>query len=188
MVHWSGVMEMDKATLRKQITDWRKSLDSETIMENSLTISQRLIALPVYQKASTLMVYSAFGAEVDLRLCIEHARASGKTLLFPKVYREEKRLQPYMISSDEELTPGTWGILEPNEIARRWQGEPPLDLVIMPGLAFDRKGNRLGYGGGYYDRWLETLQGQTSLPALVAVAFEGQVVEAVPHGVYDKQE
>jgi 5-formyltetrahydrofolate cyclo-ligase len=176
---------LTKAELRKRILDWRNSLSEDEVRARSAQIAQKLLRSTEYQKADTLMVYSAFGSEAGLGEIIKDAWSQGKGLLFPKVHRAEKRMYPYIVKDETHLSPGIWGILEPNEQAVRWTGKPRIDLVIIPGLAFDSEGHRLGYGGGYYDRWLAELEHYQQRPRLVAVAFREQIVDEVPFGSHD---
>jgi 5-formyltetrahydrofolate cyclo-ligase len=105
--------------------------------------------------------------------------ARGCTLALPRIDRAGRRLELYLVDDlDEQLQPGTWGILEPTP-ARCRRAEPAeLDLVLVPGVAFDPHGGRVGYGGGYYDGLFATWPGPP--PRLVAAAFDLQVVPEVP--------
>lgn len=138
----------------------------------SREINNRLSQLPEYRAASSILFFASFRSEVNTLPMIQQALAEDKRVVLPKV--KGKDLALFEIRDfDKDVSPGTWGILEPHE------KNPVLldvvDLVIVPGLAFDEQCNRLGYGAGFYDRLLSRYQGPT-----VAVAFEKQIVPLVP--------
>jgi 5-formyltetrahydrofolate cyclo-ligase len=177
------VIKMNKVETRAQILNWRDQLSMEEVKRVSDAICTTLLSMDAYRDASILMAYAAFRKEVGLRKLVEQAWADGKTVLFPKVNRERKEIEAYYIQSYNDLHPGVWGILEPNEHQRQWTGVPPIDIIYMPGLAFDREGHRLGYGGGYYDRWIDKLH--SPLPQLIAVAHSEQMMDSVPYEAHD---
>jgi 5-formyltetrahydrofolate cyclo-ligase len=178
-----SVMAMNKAEIRERILNWRDRLTMEEINSVSETVCTTLLSMEAYRKASTLMGYAAFRNEVSLRKLVEQAWADGKSVLFPKVNRQRGELEAYYIRSYADLRPGVWGILEPDEHRRRRQGEQPIDIIYMPGLAFDRGGRRLGYGGGYYDKFMAGMR--CPLPERIAVAHSGQIIDKVPYEAHD---
>jgi 5-formyltetrahydrofolate cyclo-ligase len=161
-----------KASLRKKITDARNGLSQNERWIKSQEIGKRLFHLPAFVRASTIMFFASFRSEVDTIQMIRKALAEGKHIVMPKV--KGKTLFLYEIKDfDKDTTPGTWGIPEPHE--RRPVRLDVVDLMIVPGLAFDEQGNRLGYGAGYYDRVISRYEGPT-----IALAFEAQIVPLVP--------
>jgi 5-formyltetrahydrofolate cyclo-ligase len=145
----------------------------------SRQIRQRLTALAEYSQAATVMLYVSFRSEVETHDLLAAACAAGKRVVVP--YCVADRLELFRLESLAELAPGTMGILEPAaELRRRADrriAAAEIDLVVAPGLAFDRRGGRIGYGKGYYDRLLREVRPDA---AVVAVAFECQVFAAVP--------
>lgn len=128
--------------------------------------------LPEFQAARTVMFFASFRSEVDTLTMVKAALSAGKRVILPKV--KGKELALFEIADLERDTlPGAWGIPEPLE--RHPVPVETADLMIVPGLAFDQKGNRLGYGAGFYDRILPHYHRTT-----VALAFEVQIVPAVP--------
>jgi len=131
--------------------------------------------------------FASFGSELDTRPFLDKVLASGRALVLPRVDREGRRLVLYRVASlATDLRPGTWGIPEPDPAHCGLAASADIDLILVPGVAFDPDGGRLGYGAGYYDRLLAAWA--SPLPPLVAVAFELQIVPAVPvlagdHGV-----
>lgn len=130
------------------------------------------------------MAYAGFGSELQTGEFLRSVLEQGKTLVLPRVNRHERRLDLYEIQDLEcDLKPGTWGILEPDLRACPEVAPDAIDFVLVPGIAFDPEGGRLGYGGGYYDKLLG--EGFPTLPPLVAGAFEVQMVEAIPLQEHD---
>jgi len=145
----------------------------------SKAIWTRFLALPQYHAAGTVLCYVHFGSEVRTQEFLPRLLADSKCLVVP--YCQQDELGLFRLESIDELAPGTWGILEPRAELRSAPGKPvepcQIDLVIVPGVAFDPRGNRLGYGKGYYDRLLRRLRPGV---AKVGMAFECQLFEQLP--------
>jgi len=154
--------------------------------ELSRRICRRLAALPEYAGAAVVMFYVDFASEVRTRQFLPTAWEQGKRVVVP--FCTGDALEPFYITSMDELAEGSYGILEPTQAirSRRQRRVDPaeLDLIVVPGLAFDRRGGRLGQGKGYYDRFLRTVRPDAPR---IALAFECQLFPAVPmrpHDVY----
>jgi len=152
----------------------------------SRRICRRLAALPEYVYAATAMFYVDLGSEVRTRRFLPTAWRDGKRIVVP--YCAGGQLELFFLESMEELAPGTHRILEPRTDLRsrpeRQADVSQVDLIVVPGVAFDRRGGRLGQGKGYYDRLLRLARPET---ALVGLAFECQVfaeVPMLPHDVH----
>jgi len=145
----------------------------------SRRICGKFAASPEYASARTVMLFVDFGDEVRTRHLLAAALEEGKAVVVP--YCEGDVLKLFRLMSTDELSPGTWGILEPKAELRarcdRRIGMDEVDLVMVPGVAFDRRGGRLGHGKGYYDKLLVTARADTPL---IAVAFECQMFPEVP--------
>lgn len=150
----------------------------------SRQICRKLADLPEYVNAGVVMFYVDMPFEVDTRHFLPAAWTSGKQIVVP--YCIEGQLDLFRIESFDDLAPGTYGILEPTAECRRRQDRnvdiSEVDLVVLPGVAFDRRGGRIGHGKGYYDKLLRHARSDT---ALVALAFECQLVDEVPMLPYD---
>ncbi len=164
---------MSKLELRKKIIALRNALPLQKLKDNSATIVTKLLALPEYRRAATVMAYVDFRNEVHTASILENALHQNKRLLIPITDVPNKKLIPsQVLHFPDDLTPGTWGILEPKPQCVRPVDPGEIDLVIVPGVAFDTAGNRMGYGGGFYDRFLPGTRVDTTL---VSMAFELQV-------------
>lgn len=156
----------------------------------SRIICDRFIAHPAYKQAETVMWYIHCRSEVRTKSALLRELATGKRMVIPYCTKDEQghnKLGLWWLEDFAELVPGMWGILEPPR--HRW-GEAgkeiapeQLDLVMVPGVAFDRNGGRLGNGAGYYDRLLKRVRADAILSA---VCYESQLVEQIamePHDV-----
>lgn len=143
----------------------------------SSEIAERLFSLPEFKSASSVMFFASFRSEVDTLPMIRHSLAVGKRIILPKV--KGKDLWLFEIQNiDEDIAPGAWGIPEPREILPATILD--VDFMVVPGLAFDLNGNRLGYGAGFYDRILPLYKKENA-----ALAFEIQIVPEVPISAFD---
>lgn len=170
---------MDKRTVRQQMIEARLGLGPDERAERSRRAQMALVQSAWFQQASLVMLYLPFRGEVETALVAEAARAAGKRLVLPRVAtRPVKKLWLHLWEGEPVV--GTYGILEP---AQSWPLVEPgeVDLVVVPGVAFDRQGTRLGYGGGYYDRTLPLMK----RARFVALAYGFQVVNALPAAPHD---
>jgi 5-formyltetrahydrofolate cyclo-ligase len=175
-------MKGAKTHVRAQMLAARAQLSAAQRAQASAAIRQRLEDLPELRGARTLLGYAAFGAEVDLDPWLERLLASGIGVFLPWV--DGERLGIARVTDlDTDLVPGCRGVREPRAIGRRPARPDRLDAVVIPGVAFDRHGGRLGYGGGHFDRLLTALNPHTSV---VGIAFELQLVETVPIAPHDR--
>lgn len=150
----------------------------------SQRLAARLRRLPVYRKARWIMLYVATAGEVATRPMIRQALADGKRVAVPLTLTTSRMIHPAELTQlGRGLTRGPYGILQPDP--RRARRVPPkdLDLVVVPGLAFDARGARLGRGGGYYDRFLARLPRRT---LRVGLCFRCQRVRRLPRARHDQ--
>lgn len=172
-----GDLKAEKKRIRKEIKDLRRSCTDGQIHEMSLAACQQFLSLPEYQEADVVYAYMDCKHEVETRDIIRAAWKAGKKVAVPKVQGE--RMQFYYIQSlEEDLEDGYFGIQEPKEIHPAKETKA---LLMMPGVAFDEDRHRVGYGGGFYDRFLEEHPEMIT----VALAFEFQVKPEVPYEVFD---
>jgi len=169
---------MAKKTIRDEMLAKRKCLATATCMSLSLRIQQRLLTSAEYSGAVTLALYSPILNEVFTEEIFRDAHRRGKRVVYPKV--GNPGLEFIQVESRGELRRGAFGILEPS-------GADPvplreIDLLVVPGVAFDRAGYRLGYGKGFYDRALHSHEERGSL---VGLGFEFQVISMLPAETHD---
>jgi len=170
--------------LRKQVLARRDAQAPVLQHDKSLRIGRTLLDLPLLNNCATLLVYVAFRSEVQTLPIITTLLESGKTVAVPLTLVREKRLRSIIIKDPEkDLSPGYCGIPEPKTslIHNKTIDPTVIDLVIAPGSVFDRQGGRLGYGGGYYDRFLAMKVPQATR---IALAYELQIVDKIhlePH-------
>lgn len=172
---------MDKNQIREQMKELRRDLDRQTVIQFSDAIQARVMSLGSFDKARHVMVYMSFSNEVETEKLIKTAAKMNKNIYLPRV-KDGVIMEaiPYH-QQVHNLVKSQFGVLEPPPDHR--PADPSvLDLVIIPGLAFDPSGNRIGFGKGYYDRFLRLLRTDC---AKVAVAYDFQVLECIPHDDFD---
>ena len=171
-----------KRGIRAQAEANRRRLQEKDRL--SREICRRLAELPEYAAAATVMLYVDFRSEVRTRQCFTAAWSLGKRTVVP--YCIGDQLELFRLESMEELAVGTWGILEPKvelrSLKERKVDISRLDLIAVPGVAFDRHGGRIGHGKGYYDRLLRRVREDI---VLVGLAFQCQVFPTVPMQEHD---
>lgn len=175
-------MQEEKKRLRALLRSRRRSLSPAEVTEKSRLIWERVRVFAAFQTANTLVLYSADENEVQTEAIWREASAQGKAVYYPRITSDRANLEFVRRRPDDRLISGTFGILIP-------PGEDLLvglqatDLVLTPGVGFDRQGHRLGRGKGYYDR---AFRGILAGALRVALAYEFQVVPAIPVGPDDE--
>lgn len=156
----------------------RKQKEEERLAKSSVILN-KLFKRPEFQKALTVLFYAAFDGEVDTFEMMQRAQQLGKKIGLPYLVRNEKRMIPTIVESiEDDLATGPYGVKQPKETSReKTLGTDELDLVIVPGVAFDRHNHRLGRGQGYYDRFLKGLSARTPT---IGLAFDFQIVDHLP--------
>lgn len=170
------VAQLTKQELRKRTLDLIKHQKEEDSFHKSRVICNKLLELPVFRSAKTVMFYISFQGEVNTFPMIAEAFRLNKCVAVPLIRKETRQLIPVVIEAVHDLVPGSYGIPEPARNAPRLQPED-LDLVVVPGVAFDAAGNRLGRGAGYYDRFLSLLPSTTPV---IGVGYDFQLTPAIP--------
>ncbi len=165
-----------KRSLRKKMIDWRSSLTVEEVLKKSEQIAAAVKTIPEYANAKTILFYvSAKPNEVDTHSLIREALSGNIRVLVPSTDFDRNELIISEIKDMRELAPARYGLLEPRRDSLAPTGPGEADIIIVPGVAFDRHCRRIGFGGGYYDRLLADSKATT-----IALSYEGQMVERVP--------
>ena len=154
----------------------RNRLNSKDIARRSKSIQEFVIHSREFRLAKIVGAYFALGSEVTTELIVKHTKILGKKIALPRV--EEDKITFYELSSTKSLIKGRFGIMEPPP----YEKMSKIDLLIVPGIAFDKKGNRLGYGKGFYDR---LLSGKRTFS--IGLAYSFQLLENLPHEKFDKR-
>jgi len=179
----SGDLIVQKKAIRNKMRKRRDSLSADDICSKSDAIGSRLWQLINRQEAEFIMFYIAFGSEARTQDCISRAIDSGKTVIVPirGAGGKPELLPSRLFDLQSEVEDGAFGIPEPKPEFRRPFPPEKIDLIVVPGLAFDEKGHRIGYGGGDYDRFLA----RCPQALFVGLAYEMQMVECAFPAAWD---
>ena len=168
----------DKSQLRRRVREARLQLGAEYRQRASQAACERLLAMPEVGAARTAALYAALGPEADPGVALPLLLERDVAVLFPRVVGELLEFAPASTLAD--LHPGFMGVMEPQSVAI---DASELDVIVVPGVAFDRAGGRLGQGGGHYDRTLARLGSKTFR---VGFCFSCQIVDRVPRVTHDE--
>ena len=175
----------EKAKLREIVTSKLKEQSSKARELKSKLIASKLQRDPVFQKAQVIMFYVSTAEEVDTRVLLTECLAAGKRITVPLIDQNQRSLVSVEIKDfGQDLVLGSYGILEPKNVRFQPFSVEQIEIVLVPGVAFDRAGYRLGRGKGYYDRFLCELNPKT---IKIGLAFDIQMVDRVPHDPRDVQ-
>ena len=174
-----------KKALRQRVVALRDALSANDRARKSAAIAGRLVALPAFAAARTVAAYMSFGTELDTSEFLAVALTEGKRLLLPRIAPERREIDFHFVTDlDKSLLPGPWGIREPDPAHCAEARADEIDFMLIPGVAFTRRGERLGYGGGFYDVAI----GKTRPDAAkVAAAFDLQIVDELPVEPHDRR-
>lgn len=175
-----------KRELRKQLISQRSQLSEEVISRASFQITSLLLDEPLQNidENQTIMCYIPTKGEVDIYPLINELLNKGIQVVVPRTYPESKTMDPVPITDvNADLQPGSYGIYEPKESLAALADYSTITKVIVPGVAYDKSGYRLGFGGGYYDRFIESLSGDVEF---IAVAYDFQVFPEIPKDPWDR--
>lgn len=169
----------NKAHLRRGLLVHRESLNPESVAGIGEKLAKRLWSMPLWRNARLPALYCSMGGEISTRRILEELFREKRPVALPRIEGCDLRL--HRVTSMEQLAPGRFGITEPlAETPPVAESEP--DLILVPGVAFDRRGHRVGYGKGFYDRLLQ----HTGAP-VIALAYGFQIVHHVPDEPHDRR-
>jgi 5,10-methenyltetrahydrofolate synthetase len=173
----------EKKALRAELVARRDALSEADRDRNARAFADKLAALPQYAAARSVLATMSIGSEWNTRAFLERAQADGKALVLPRVSPPPRHLELFVVRDmARDLVPGVWNIPEPNPAHCRPIGFGEVDFAVVPALAVDRNGYRLGYGAGYFDR---LLAGRQSRPFCVTALPAAFVVPDLPREAHD---
>ena len=169
--------------IRKQHLEKRSAIPLEVRKKRDEKICRNILSSAAFRYADVILMYYPVKGEVDILPLMEAAISAGKQVAFPRCHAEDHTMTFHYVSSEEDFEKGSYGLREP--FAALPYFDPATDgdknvLCIVPAVVYDRRGFRIGYGGGYYDRFFGIFK-----PASIGVAYEEFIVKNVPHGRYD---
>ena len=175
--------QAEKKAIRIQVIAARDAMPLDQRAAASSRVCESIITSTLYQNAKTVLAYASFGSELDTATLLERMLADKKNLVMPRVDEASQRLQLHRVRRLDELVAGVWGIREPGA-ALEIVLPNAIELIIGPGVAFDRAGYRIGYGKGLYDKLLSAANPASTR---LSAAFECQIIDAVPNEAHDQR-
>ncbi|MBI2144532.1 5-formyltetrahydrofolate cyclo-ligase [Candidatus Woesearchaeota archaeon] len=176
----------EKGKIRKEMKKKRDAVTDDAVKEKSAAIMKKLITEEDFAEARTVLLYCSKGNEVQTEELIRLALKSGKRVILPITDLHEEKLELSEITAyPEDLKKGAFGIMEPKEITP--VDESAIDAAIIPGLAFDTEGHRLGYGLGFYDKLIERLVRKRTNISVIGLAYESHVLKKLPRENHDRE-
>jgi len=176
-------MSTSKNSLRQEVLAKRDAISQATRQAYTVDLLVNISSLPEWKKANTVLLYLGIKTEFDPTPLVEAALSMEKTVVLPRILKAENRLEIRQIQSlDQDLVSGVWGLREPDPSSCPEIEPAKLDFVLVPGVAFDLQGNRMGYGAGFYDRLLSD---QKLMAPRVSAFFPEQLVLQVPQEPHD---
>lgn len=170
-----------KNSMRNSVKEYRAGLDPEQKLRMDRAVLERITALDEYKTAKTILTYVSVAIEVDTLSLIERALADGKKVACPRCVPGTRTMEFYLIDNISQLYPGAFSVPEPQPDKERLVSDFDGCICIVPGLSFDYSGYRLGYGKGYYDRFLSGFEGRS-----IGLCYGECVCRRLPHGRYDR--
>jgi 5-formyltetrahydrofolate cyclo-ligase len=182
--YWEAI-KINKENVRKHYIEIRNELCSDEVHANSLQIVQKLNQLDCIEKAKNIMCYVSFGNEARTHELIKKWILEGKQVCVPYVVntsKEDRCMNAVKIKSFDELRTGSYGILEPPYTTENIVSPDIFDVIIVPGSVFDINKNRMGFGAGYYDRFLNNVSKEC---CKLGICYDFQVLDEIPHDEFD---
>lgn len=169
---------MTKDEIRGRMKALRRALSADEIEDKSDSITRYVLSLDCFKQARTVMVYLSAFKEPSVRKIIDDLFISGKTVVVPISNMDDFTITPSLLKSRDKLRCGAYGIMEPEECIPVKAAD--IDLALIPGIAFDRRGMRAGFGKGYYDRFLAEFAGTK-----IGICYDFQLCENIPTDAHD---
>ena len=176
-------MCLTKKDLRNIVYAKRKELNNDIKSDWDSIILKKMLQNEFYRNANVIFTYISFEGEVDTIKFIENALFCNKTICVPRVISKKEGMEAYKICSLNDVEKGFYGILEPKKQCQLVHPKD-INLIAMPGVAFDKTNGRIGYGGGFYDRYLRRVSPETKK---IALAYSFQIFDSVPTDEFDEK-
>ena len=174
-----------KKEFRKMVIELRSNKDSDFLSLNSQVITEKLLFMECIKKANIIMIYLDFNNEVKTDALITKLLSMRKTVVAPVTIKNKRKLIPFKITNiKDDITIGAYGIREPKQNPNNKLNIKDIDIVIVPAVAYDKNCYRLGYGGGFYDRFIKKLKDDA---ITIGIAFDFQVLNSIPKESHDAQ-
>lgn len=170
-----------KAQLRDKYKQMRRDMPSDVKASKDRRIAERITRLWQYRQNEVLLTYVSTPIEVDTRRIIERALKDGKRVAVPRCVPDTRNMEFYFIDGLDELQPGCFGVLEPQPNPEKLLTDFRAGLCLVPAFSYDWHGFRLGYGKGYYDRFLSRFHGN-----IIGICYSEGIRPTLPHGRFDR--
>lgn len=175
--------ELEKIQIRESILDIRDNMSESEVDELSEKIISTLVKLPIFKKSSNIMLYLSFNNEVDSFRLIDYCKQHNKKVIIPFCIKNGTKIVPTEIKDvEKDLVRSSFGYMHPKRDIVKPVDIESIDLIIVPGISFDKRCYRIGFGAGYYDRFLGKLN--FKIPT-VGLAYDFQIITSVPTEYYD---
>jgi len=172
-----------KDNIRKSMLKERKEMKIENVSTFSNKIIEKIMKLPEFINCKNIMLYLSFNNEVNTYAFAKWCLENDKKVIVPYCIKETREIIPYEINNlQNDISKSTFGIMEPKHAILKKSNIEDIDLIIVPGVAFDKLCNRIGFGAGYYDRFLPKKSKDTST---IGIAYDYQVIDKIPTDDYD---
>lgn len=172
------MLSRTKSELRREYTQMREAMDQSEVERLSEKIIDTILKLPVFKRAETVMVYLNFKNEVDSLKMIEESYKAGKKVVIPYCEKETMEIIPSELNDIEtEIVKGKNGYLQTKKDCVKPVPLEDIDLIVVPGIAFDKRCYRLGFGAGYYDRFLRKLNFEKPT---IGLCYDFQIIHSIP--------
>lgn len=182
-VQTTSAAREEKKAIRAHVLAARDALPPGVRARFAESVAASVLSSAQFKHASTVLAYASFGSELSTDAILQRTLAEGKSLVLPRVAKGVAQLQLHRVDKLDQLVGGAWGIREPRYDAPAMRLDD-IDFMLVPGVAFDLAGFRIGYGGGYYDRLLAAANPTTTR---LSIAFDCQLIDAVPNEVHDER-
>lgn len=176
-------LQIEKKAIRASVLNARDAMPPDQRARESMKMSEAIITSTPYQRAATVLAYASFGSEFDTSFLLERMLTDKKNLVMPRVDKDAQQLKLHRVQHLDALIAGQWGIREP-QIDAEIMMPNEIDLIIVPGVAFDSAGFRIGYGKGFYDKLLSSVNPASTR---LSAAFDCQIIDAVPNEAHDQR-